>query len=219
MVESAVQAITAMVSDALGASMDLAKDAGGLALAGPRFGVDLYLWGVAHVRSFPSLIVKVYNGDEATLTGFTDFCVYASSVIFTVYAAVTALNLVLTLFNTVKEYFSSYLVLPVKIPIINEMLPEPLMSVRNMLQKHVFDRVRALKMNMWIIPLEGHSGPPTLKGATSALAMAVSTCMILSSAPAVHDLMKGGANKASAEALAYTLGTALGLQYLVKLNA
>ena len=75
MVESAVQAITAMVSDALGASMDLAKDAGGLALAGPRFGVDLYLWGVAHVRSFPSLIVKVYNGDEATLTGFTDFCV------------------------------------------------------------------------------------------------------------------------------------------------
>ena len=43
--------------------------------------------------------------------------------------------------------------------------------------------------------------------------------MILACAPAVHELMKGGANKAKAEALAWTLGTALGVQYLVKISA
>jgi len=207
-----------MANDIMGACMAVAKDGAGLVMGAPRFGVDIFLWGTAHLRSVPGVVVNVYNGDEATLDGFTSFCVYAAGVIFSVYASVTALNLVLSLFATVKDYFSGYLVLPNKVA--GQKLPEPLAVVRGIVQTQILDRVRSFKVDKWIIPLEGSgSGAPTLKGATASLATAVSACMILSSAPAVHGLMKGGADKSAAEALAYTLGTALGVQYLVKISA
>jgi len=214
----------------------------GLTLAPPRFSVDVYMWAVAHVRSAPTLAVKVYNGDDSTMNDFTSFAVYAAGVIFCVYVGVVALNLVLVLFTAVKDYFQGYLVLPTKIPIINQKLPELLMALRDDLQVEVFDRVRTFKCDKWIIPLEGQTGKPSLKGAVASLAMAMSACMMLSCAarasirlppppslhsprpvkplrrcaPAIHALVKSGADKAGAEAIAYTVGTALGLQYLAK---
>ena len=43
----------------------------------------------------------------------------------------------------------------------------------------------------------------------------ISLCMMLSCAPAVLALMQNGPSKGDAEAVAYTMGTALGIQYLV----
>ena len=73
-------------------------------------------------------------------------------------------------------------VLPTKIPIINQKLPELLMALRDDLQVEVFDRVRTFKCDKWIIPLEGQTGKPSLKGAVASLAMAMSACMMLSCA-------------------------------------
>merc|ERR1719506_1414347 len=151
---------------------------------------------------------------DALQTMATD--VYESTLGLAQDVAGVALNLVLVLFTSVKDYFQGYLVLPTKIPIINQKLPELLMALRDDLQVEVFDRVRAFKCDKWIIPLEGQTGKPSLKGAVASLAMAMSACMMLSCAPAIHALVKSGADKAGAEAIAYTVGTALGLQYLAK---
>jgi len=211
-----LDALQAMATDIYQSTLGLAQDVAGLTLAAPRFSVDVYMWAVAHVRSAPTLAVKVYNGDDSTMNDFTSFAVYAAGVIFCVYVGVVALNLVLVLFTSVKDYFQGYLVLPTKIPIINQKLPELLMALRDDLQVEVFDRVRTFKCDKWIIPLEGQTGKPSLKGAVASLAMAMSACMMLSCAPAIHALVKSGADKAGAEAIAYTVGTALGLQYLAK---
>lgn len=214
-----VDHVMGMVNDVLSASLAAGKDIVGLTMAAPRFGVDAFVYLVDVARGMPSRVVNVYNGDSAELDKMTDFCVYASSVIFTVYASVTALNLVLSLATRVIDYASACGIMTIPSKVLGQALPPPVMKVRNLVQREVLDRIRNFKVNAWIIPLEGQSGAPTLKGATSSLATAVSACMILSCAPAVHSLMKGGADKAAAEALAYTVGTALGLQYLVKLNA
>jgi len=127
------------------------------------------------------------------------------------------LNLVLALAASVKDYFVDYMVLPSNIA--GQKLPSPVLTIFDIIQKNLIDPVRKFKVSAWIVPLEGQSGKPSLKGATVALATAISVCMMLSCAPSVHSLMKSGANKESAEALAFTMGTALGLQYLVKLTA
>ena len=119
-----------------------------------------------------------------------------------------------TLCAGVKDYFSEYLVIPTNV--LGQKLPDPLMTVRNVIQKEILDRVRSFQVNSWIVPLEGQNGAPSLSGALPVLATAVSTCMILSCAPSIHALMKSGADKAAAEAIAYTMGTALGIQYLTK---
>ena len=67
-----------------------------------------------------------------------------------------------------------------------------------------------------VVPLEGQSGKPSLAQALPVLASATSICVLLGAAPAIHALIKKGSDKAAAEALAYTLGMAVGLQYLVK---
>lgn len=208
-----------LASDLIASSVLAAKDASALLMAAPRFGVDAFVYLVDVGRSLPAKVVNVYNGDAAELDKMNDFCVYAASTIFCVYASVTALNLVLSLATKVIDYASSCGLMTIPVKVLGQALPPPVLKVRNFLQGEIFDRIRNFKVNAWIIPLEGQSGAPTLKGATSALATAISACMILSCAPAVHGLMKGGADKAAAEALAYTMGTALGLQYLVKLNA
>ena len=208
-----------LVNDIIAASVAGAKDCGGLLMAAPRFGVDAFVYLVDVARGMPAKITNVYNGDSAELDKMTDFCVYAASTIFCVYASVTALNLVLSLATKVIDYAASCGLMTIPTKVLGQALPDPVLKVRNLLQREILDRIRNFKVNAWIIPLEGQSGAPTLKGATSAMATAISACMILSCAPAVHALMKGGADKAGAEALAYTLGTALGLQYLVKINA
>ena len=208
-----------LANDLIGACLVAGKDIAGLLMAAPRFGVDAFIFVVDLARSVPGKVVNVYNGDEAELNKMNDFCVYAASTVFCVYASVTALNLVLVMATKVIHYAAHCGLMTIPVKVLGQALPPPIMKVRNVLQREILDRIRTFSVSAWIIPLEGHNGAPSLKGATSAMATAISACMILSCAPAVHSLMKSGADKAAAEALAYTLGTALGLQYLVKLNA
>ena len=60
------------------------------------------------------------------------------------------------------------------------------------------------------------AGKPSLSAALSVLASATAVCVLLGCAPAIHALIQKGADKKAAEDLAYTLGMAVGLLYLVK---
>ena len=64
-----------------------------------------------------------------------------------------------------------------------------------------------------IIPLEGGHGS-TLGGTIATMASATAACLFLASTPDLLALARGGADKAAAEAIAWTLGTALGLKYV-----
>ena len=54
----------------------------------------------------------------------------------------------------------------------------------------------------------------TLSGTIATITAATSACLLLSTTPDVLALARGGADKAAAEALAWTVGTALGLKYV-----
>ena len=64
-----------------------------------------------------------------------------------------------------------------------------------------------------ILPFEGSHGS-TLSGTIATITAATSACLLLSTTPDVLALARGGADKAAAEALAWTVGTALGLKYV-----
>ena len=64
-----------------------------------------------------------------------------------------------------------------------------------------------------IIPLEGGHGS-TLGGTIATMASATAACLFLASTPDLLALARGGADKSAAEAIAWTLGTALGLKYV-----
>ncbi len=68
-----------------------------------------------------------------------------------------------------------------------------------------------------IIPLEGGHGS-TLGGTIATMASATAACLFLAATPDLLALARGGADKGSAEAIAWTLGTALGLKYVAKLT-
>lgn len=208
-----VDYVMGIVTPTSDAAIGLASDFVGLVLAAPNFGVDVFVYCVGLARQAPDVVKNVYNGDDATLDKMTSFCTWAAGLIFVVTASLTALNLALATAVGVKDYFKGYLVLPTEI--LGNKLPGPILDVRNVIQKQVLDRIRNFSVGKWIVPLEGQSGAPSLAGATPVLASAVSACMILSCAPALHSLMKNGADKAAAEALAYTVGTALGIQYVI----
>lgn len=104
--------------------------------------------------------------------------------------------------------------------VFGQKLPEPIAKVASIIQKEVLDKIRTFRVKGWIVPLDGQrSAPACCRSLTVSCSAAVTVCMILSTTPAVLALMRGGANKGAAEAIAWTLGTALGLQYLVKATA
>lgn len=212
-----VEHVQALLQDTVQATLGAGEDVLGYALASPRFLVDFYVWAVAHARSIPGLVKNVYSGDAETTEQMLGFCTEAATTMFAVTASLTALNLLLALFANVKNSVKDRMVLPKAV--LGQPLPPGVIDVRNFVQTQILERVRSFEVKSWIVPLEGQSGAPSLKGATPVLASAVSACMLLSCAPAVHALMKGGANKNDAEALAWTAGTALGIQYLVKISA
>ena len=79
-------------------------------------------------------------------------------------------------------------------------------------QKYLVDPVKHYQ-HRTIIPLEGGHGS-TLGGTIATMASATAACLFLASTPDLLALARGGADKASAEAIAWTLGTALGLKYV-----
>ena len=88
----------------------------------------------------------------------------------------------------------------------------PFATVTGPIQKYVLDPVKNWK-HRTILPFEGSHGS-TLSGTIATITAATSACLLLSTTPDVLALARGGANKAAAEALAWTVGTALGLKYV-----
>ena len=137
--------------------------------------------------------------------GFAGHC---AAIVFTLYVALASLNLLLSVVCTAKNGVAKHLVLPT-------FLPAPLSNVRDVVQTHLLDRIINWKHSSTFMKLDGQGKTTTLSNVVSSTSAALSACMVLSCAPAALDLMRGGADKGGAEAIAWTLGTALGLQYLV----
>ena len=78
--------------------------------------------------------------------------------------------------------------------------------------KYLVDPVKHYQ-HRTIIPLEGGHGS-TLSGTIATMASATAACLFLAATPDLLALARGGADKGSAEAIAWTLGTALGLKYV-----
>ena len=91
-----------------------------------------------------------------------------------------------------------------------------MIKARNWVQAQVLDRIKGMGLHGWIIPLEGQTGKPSLSAGLVVLANATAVCVLLGCAPALHAIIQKGADKKAAEDLAYTLGMAIGLLYLVR---
>lgn len=212
-----VDAVMGMVNDLVGAGLGLATDAADLVAGTPRFLVNVALFAANFVRGLPDLLTNVFNGDAATLDSLADFATSTATIVFATYAALAALNLLVKVTVDVKDSLKGYMTIPTA-P-FGIALPKPVKDVIAFLQKQI-NQVRDYKAPSWICPLGGQGGKSvTVSNVANSMSAATSACMILSCAPSVLALMRGGANKASAEAIAYTVGTALGLQYLNKLCA
>ena len=130
----------------------------------------------------------------------------------------TAVNLFLATAESVRDYFKNYLTIPKlskAIPVVGQYLAPadaPFATVTGPIQKYVLDPVKNWK-HRTILPFEGSHGS-TLSGTIATITAATSACLLLSTTPDVLALARGGADKAAAEALAWTVGTALGLKYV-----
>ena len=202
---SIVDELKDCVLDVVNALLGGASDVVGYTLALPRFSADLAVWAIEFVRGLPALGKAVFDGDAATLDSLAGFCVSVATTCFVVYAASAALNFGLKTLCTVKDYFSSYMVLPKMKKIAGVDVPKPLTDVRDTVQKEVLDRIINWDVK-FVLPMAGESGNPSVSGLVSTTAAAASLCMMLSCAPAVLALMRGGPSKASAETLAWTMG-------------
>ena len=76
--------------------------------------------------------------------------------------------------------------------------------MRDTVQKEVLDRIINWDVK-FVLPMAGESGNPSVSGLVSTTAAAASR-MMLSCAPAILAIMRGGPSKASAETLAWTMG-------------
>jgi len=196
------------VTDVIDAALGAVQDVSGYVLGSPRTAADIIIWVIEFGRGIPGLAKAVFQGDTATQDKLCNFAVFAAASVFVVYASLAALNLFLLVACSVKNGVAKYLVLP-------NNLPAPLSTLRDLVQKQLLDRIIGWKVNSTFIRLDGQGKSPSLASVASSMSAAISACMLLSCAPAVLSLMRGGANKGEAEAIAWTVGTALGIQYLV----
>ena len=215
MIGETIDGVMGLVGSVYGASLAVATDTTKLLMGVPSTAVDLYVWGAATVRDAPDMVKKIASGDSGTLDSMASFASDMAAIVFCVYAALTALNLALGVALGAKDYFNSYLTLPTSLPGLKK-LPGPVKQARDLIQKEVLDRIKGLAVGGWIIPLEGQSGKPSLSQALPVLASATSVCVVLGCAPALLSIIQKGADKKAAEDLIYTMGMAVGLQYVVK---
>lgn len=204
-----------LFNDVVGAGMAAGEDLLGIVMGAPRFAVNTLVWAVDFVRDLPELAENVFKGDAATLDDLASFASTTAGIIFVTYASLAALNLLVQAAGSVRDYAAPYLVIN-KFKPFGQALPPPVTKVLTQIQKNVIDPVLDYNLKGWICPVGKQTGTPNMSNVASSVSAAMSTCVILSCAPSVLALIRGGANKGAAEALAYTLGTALGLQYLVK---
>merc|ERR1719359_634592 len=163
-------------------------------------------------------IRKAMSGDAATLDELASLASTIGSIVFVVYVCMTAVNLFLATAESVRDYFKNYLTIPKLsklVPVVGQYLQAgdaPFATVTGPIQKYVLDPVKNWK-HRTILPFEGSHGS-TLSGTIATITAATSACLLLSTTPDVLALARGGADKAAAEALAWTVGTALGLKYV-----
>ena len=178
-------------------------------------------WGADTAMSLPATARDVVTGDTATLDKLADLAVTIGSIVFVVYVVLTAINLFLSTLEAVRDWLAKVGLLtlprvPAKVPLVGVEIPEGVRGVLNtpidLAQKYLVDPVKHYQ-HRTIIPLEGGHGS-TLGGTIATMASATAACLFLASTPDLLALARGGADKASAEAIAWTLGTALGLKYV-----
>jgi hypothetical protein len=176
-------------------------------------------WGADTAMSLPATAKDVATGDAATLDKLADLAVTIGSIVFVVYVVLTAINLFLSTLESVRDYLAKVglLTLP-RLPakVFGVEIPEAVLAMVNtpilLAQKYLVDPVKHWQ-HRTIIPLEGGHGS-TLGGTIATMASATAACLFLAATPDLLALARGGADKAAAEAIAWTLGTALGLKYV-----
>jgi hypothetical protein len=196
--------------------VDALTEVSGWVLAVPQSLADAAVWWIDLNLGMPALIRDVLTGDSATLDKLVDLSVNISGIVFVVYVALCAINLFLSTAESIRDYHKGFLTLPKADSVLGVKIPKEiadmLNAVRGPVQSMLLDPVKKWK-HKTIVPLEGGDGS-SLGGTIATVTSATAACLLLSAAPAVLDLARGGANKGSAEALAWTLGTALGLKYV-----
>ena len=198
-------------------------------------------WGADTAMSLPAMARDVITGDAATLDTLADLAVTIGSIVacgvttssrrsatpmpstqvFVVYVVLTAINLFLSTLESVRDYLAKCGLLtlprvPAKVPLVGVAIPEGVVAALNtpilLAQKYLVDPVKHYQ-HRTIIPLEGGHGS-TLGGTIATMASATAACLFLATTPDLLALARNGADKSAAEALAWTLGTALGLKYV-----
>ena len=196
-------------------------------------------WGADTAMSLPATAKDVVTGDAGTLDKLADLAVTIGSIVacgvttstrrsatlmpstqvFVVYVVLTAINLFLATLEAVRDYLSKcgLLTLPrVPAKVFGVEIPEGVVAALNtpigLAQKYLVDPIKHYQ-HRTIIPLEGGHGS-TLGGTIATMASATAACLFLASTPDLLALARGGADKSAAEAIAWTLGTALGLKYV-----
>jgi len=189
----------------LTAGKDLGMDAANMLMGAPRFAADVTVYLLGLLRKLPSFATSLYKADSSTFDAVTSFTVSTASTVFVLYAALAALNLLLATLCTVKDANKKYLKLPTKA--FGQDIANPVCKA---IQENVLDPIIAWENPVF---LEELVGEPTVASAAKTIAGAMSGCMILACTPDVLALIAGGANKENAEAIAWTLGTALAVKW------
>jgi len=220
--ESPVAFLLDPVMEMVHKGLETATTASGWVKGGPQMVSDAVCWGadtaVAVLDPNGGTIRRAMSGDAATLDELANLASTIGCIVFVVYVCMTAVNLFLATAESVRDYFKNFLTIPklTKLPIVGIALPDPLPTVWSTLtgpiQTYVLDPVKNYK-HRTILPFEGSHGS-TLSGTIATITAATSACLLLSTTPDVLALARGGADKAAAEALAWTVGTALGLKYV-----
>jgi len=206
-------------TDVWGASVTLAQDFLGYVLATPQGLADFFVYCTGLVRALPTFGRQLFDGQQCAIDSATSFAAGTAASVFALYAAVAALNLLLSTLCTAKNAFVDYMHIPnrITVPIVNINIdiPAPITKLFDVVDDNLLARVRDWDHGSFLIPLQGHKDN-SLGNMASATAAAASACMLLACAPGVVHLIQNGANKGEAEALLYTAGAALALQWGVK---
>ena len=220
--ESPVAFLIDPVKEMVAKGIETATTGAGWLKGGPQMVSDVVCgvvdtW-VSVIDPNEGTIRKAMSGDAATLDELASLASTIGSIVFVVYVCMTAVNLFLATAESVRDYFKNYLTIPKlskAVPIVGQYLTAadgPWATVTAPIQKYILDPVKNWK-HRTILPFEGSHGS-TLSGTIATITAATSACLLLSTTPDVLALARGGANKAAAEALAWTVGTALGLKYV-----
>ena len=206
-------------TDVWGASVALAQDFMGYVVATPQGVADFFVYLIGLVRALPTFSRNLFDGQQCAIDSATSFAAGTAASVFALYAGVAALNLLLATTCAAKDHFKQYMHIPnsITVPFVNLKfdIPAPIVKLFDLVDEHLLAHVRDFSHESFLIPLQGLD-TNNLASCASGIAAAASACMLLACAPGVVHLIQNGANKGEAEALLYTAGAALAIQWGVK---